>query len=158
MLKNSVFQPSLSASAHLFFFTVQRPFFSFLFQLPFFFASAFFLLFLLAHVFKVQPFTCCSLTQPKSPNVFQLFSPNVFQFFFSPNVFASIQPLFLLLFFCFILFWFSPKMLHSAQNVFFFFFSLGCPLFFSPSVHLKTFFSCFMSLYLSKSSFSSNLK
>ena len=32
-----------------------------------------------------------------------------------------------------------------------------CP-FFSPSIQLKTFFSCFMSLYLSKSSFSSNLK
>ena len=30
--------------------------------------------------------------------------------------------------------------------------------FFSPSVQLKTFFNCFMSLYLSKSSFSSNLK
>ena len=30
--------------------------------------------------------------------------------------------------------------------------------FFSPSVQLKTFFSCFMSLYLNKSSFSSYLK
>ena len=146
MLKNSLFQPSLSfcfitflpfsTSAAAFLFSLFRlPFFSL--QRSFFF---FFCFFFQPYLFKVQPFTCCGLTQPKKPK----------RFCFSSATLSSC-------FFCFILFWFSPKMLHSAQNVFFFF-SLGCPLFFSPSVQLKTFFSCFMSLYLSKSSFSSNLK
>ena len=142
MLKNSLFQPSLSFcfSTFLLFSLFWLPFFSL--QRSLFFFCFFFQ----PYLFKVQPFTCCSLTQPKKPK----------RFCFSSATLSSC-------FFCFILFWFSPKMLRSAQKCYiqpktFFFFSLGCPLFFSPSVQLKTFFSSFMSLYLSKSSFSSNLK
>ena len=149
MLKNSLFQPPLSFCFSTFFFLLASAADLFLLQRLSFFFPAFLLDFsFLPYVFKVQPFTCCSLTQPKKPKRFSTFQPK--RFCFSSATLSSC-------FFCFILFWFSPKMLHSAQNVFFFF-SLGCPLFFSPSVQLKTFFSCFMSLYLSKSSFSSNLK
>jgi len=47
-------------------------------------------LFFLPYVFKVQPFTCCRLTQPKKPKRFSVFQPKRFS--------ASVQPLFLLLF------------------------------------------------------------
>ena len=151
MLKNSLFQPSLSFcfSTFLPFSASAAAFLFSLFRLPFFSRqrSLFFCFFFQPYVFKVQPLTCCNLTQPKKPKRFSAFQPK--RFCFNSATLSSC-------FFCFILFWFSPKMLHSAQNVFFF--SLGCPLFFSPSVQLKTFFSYFMSLYLSKSSFSSNLK
>ena len=100
-------------------FCFQRPsflFFLLLFSAPLFVSSMRLLFFLFLPAFLFFLVHVCPFFQPK--NI--LFSPNVFKFF-SPNVFASVQPLFLLVFFCFILFWFSPKMLHSAQNVFFFF-------------------------------------
>ena len=110
MLKNSLFQPSLSFSfnaAPVFLFLLQRPFFfsfflsgqraiSFSVQPSFFlsFVSALFsffsvsatfffllqrsfLVFFQPYVFKVQPTTCCSLTQPKKPKTF-CFSPKHF--------------------------------------------------------------------------------
>ena len=87
-----------------------------LFRLPFFSLQRslfFFCFFFQPYLFKVQPFTCCSLTQPKKPK----------RFCFSSATLSSC-------FFCFILFWFSPKMLHSAQNIFFLFFRL--PFIFQP--------------------------
>ena len=56
---------------------------SFLLQrLSFFFFSFSLLLcfFFLPYVFKVQPFTCCSLTQPKKPKHFSAFQPKRFCF------------------------------------------------------------------------------
>ena len=152
MLKNSLFQPSLSFCFITFlpFSTSAAAFLFSLFRLPFFSLQRsffFFCLFFQPYLFKVQPFTCCSLTQPKQPKRFLAFQPK--RFCFSS---ATLSSFFSTLFFS-----------DSAQKCYiqpktFFFFSLGCPLFFSLSVQLKTFFSCFMSLYLSKSSFSSNLK
>ena len=126
MLKNSLFQPSLSfcfstflhfsASAAAFLFSLFRlPFFSL--QRSFFFFGFFFQ----PYLFKVQPFTCCSLTQPKKPK----------RFCFSLATLSSC-------FFCFILFWFSPKMLHSDQNVFFLFFRL--PFIFQPKCSAQNLF------------------
>ena len=66
------------------FFLLQRlPFFFFCFGCPFF-SSAFFFFFFLPYVFKVQPFTCCSLTQPKrfSAQTFLLQFSHSFFFFF----------------------------------------------------------------------------
>ena len=95
-------------------------------------------------------------------------------FFSAQNVFASAQNTFLVQPKTFliqpkILFQFSPKIspcLWFSASCFLFLFFL--PFFsafshyvlpfFIPSVQLKTFFSYFMFLYLSKSSFSSNLK
>ena len=95
-------------------------------------------------------------------------------FFSAQNVFASAQNTFLVQPKTFliqpkILFQFSPKIspcLWFSASCFLFLFFL--PFFsafshyvlpfFTPSVQLKTFFSYFMFLYLSKSSFSSNLK
>ena len=138
---------------HLFFLFLfqQLPFLSLLFRLPFlsFFSVPFSLFFFLPYLFKVQPFTCCSLTQPKKPKRFSAFQPKRFCF----NS-ATLSSCFFLLY----SFLVQPKNVTFSPKRFFFFFSLGCPLFFSPSVQFKTFFSCFMSLYLSKSSFSSNLK
>ena len=94
MLKNSLFQPSLSFSfnaAPFFFFSISAffflstsvphlsSFFCFCFQrLPF------------ASAFLFFSFGCPLFFSPKyfffSPNVFQFFSPNVFQLF-SPNIF-----------------------------------------------------------------------
>ena len=107
--------------------------------------------------------------QPK--NIF--FQPKTF-FTSAQNIFASAQNTFSVQPKTFllqpkILFQFSPKIspcLWFSASFFLFLFFLPffsafshyvLPLF-SPSVQLKTFFSCFMSLYLSKSSFSSNLK
>ena len=82
MLKNSLFQPSLSfLLQHLssfFCFSGCLSFFSvsaalFLFSVPFFF-------FFQPYVFKVQPLTCCSLTQPKKPKCFSAFQPKRFCF------------------------------------------------------------------------------
>ena len=94
---------------------------------PLFLSSAFpfLLFFFLPYLFKVQPFTCCSLTQPKKP---KRFSAQTFLLQFSHSFFLFFSALF-----------FSG----SAQKCY---------------IQPKTFFSCFMSLYLSKSSFSSNLK
>ena len=78
----------------------------------------FFFFFFQPYLFKVQPFTCCSLTQPK-------------RFCFSSATLSSC-------FFCFILFWFSPKMLHSAQNVFFLFFRL--PFILQPKCSVQNLF------------------
>ena len=96
MLKNSLFQPSLSFSfnAAVLFLFLFLPFFCFSAAPLFLFLPAF--LFFSVHVcpffqpknilFSLKQFSL----QPK--NIF--FSPNVFQFFFSPNVFASAQNLF----------------------------------------------------------------
>ena len=153
MLKNSLFQPSLSFcfSTFLHFSASAAAFLFPLFRLPFFSlqCSLFFCFFFQPYFFKVQPFTCCSLTQPKKPKHFSAFLPK--RFCFSSATLSS----------CFFLlysFLVQPKNVTFSPKRFFLFFSLGCPLFFSPSVQLTTFFSCFMSLYLSKSSFSSNLK
>ena len=160
---------------HTFLLYCSALFLSFLFRLPSFFLQHSFYFFFLPYVFKVQPFTCCSLTQPKKPKRFSAFQSKRFCFSsatlssssfllysflvqpknitFSPKRFF-LQPI--------ILFQFSPKISIQLQRLLLFvsFLPLAtsyCP-FFSPSVQLKTFFSCFMSLYLSKSSFSSNLK
>ena len=52
-----------------------------LFRLPFFSLQRslfFFCFFFLPYLFKVQPFTCCSLTQPKKPKRFSAFQPKRF--------------------------------------------------------------------------------
>ena len=96
-----------------------------------FFSSAFpfFCFFFQPYLFKVQPFTCCSLTQAKKPKRFLAFQPK--RFCFSSAALSSC-------FSCFILFWFSPKMLHSAQNVFFLFFRL--PFIFQPKCSAQNLF------------------
>ena len=126
MLKNSLFQPFLSfcLSTFLPFSASAAAFLFSLFRLPFFSLQRslfFFCFFFQPYLFKVQPFTCSSLTQPKKPKRFSAFQPK--RFCFSSATLSSC-------FFCFILFWFSPKMLHSAQNVFFLFFRL--PFIFQP--------------------------
>ena len=147
MLKNSLFQPSLSFCFSTFLpFSASAAAFLFLcFGCPFFLFSVPFLL-----AFSFSPtFLKSSLTQPKKPKRFLAFQPK--RFCCSSATLSS----------CFFLlysFLVQPKNVTFSPKRFFFFFSLGCPLFFSPSVQLTTFFSCFMSLYLSKSSFSSNLK
>ena len=121
MLKNSLFQPSLSFSSST------AVLFLFLFSAFFCFGAAPLFLFLPAFLFFSVH--VCPFFQPKnilfspkqfslqpkniffSPNVFQFFSLNVFQFFFSPNVFASAQNLFQ----------FSP---HHCFSLFLFCFSL----------------------------------
>ena len=125
MLKNSLFQPSLSFSFSA------AVLFPFLF-LPFSVSALPLCFFFFLPVFSFQ-FTCALFFQPKnilfspkqfslqpkniffSPNIFaqtfQFFSPNVFQVFFSPNVFASAQNLFQ----------FSP---HHCFSLFLFCFSL----------------------------------
>ena len=137
-----------SVSALSFFLLQRLPFFFSLFRLPFFHFSVPFPFFFQPYLFKVQPFTCCSLTQPKKPKRFSAFQPKRFCF----NS-ATLSSCFFLLY----SFLVQPKNVTFSPKRFFLFFSLGCPLFFSPSVQLKTFFSCFMSLYLSKSSFSSKI-
>ena len=111
-------------------------------------------------LFCVLPF----IFQPKilffSLNVFQLFSPNVFQpkntffqpkkFCFSQKLFSvqpktffffffSVQPLFSSSFFCFILFWFNPLFFSLLVPPFFLFFSSIYP---RPNIRS----SCFTSL------------
>ena len=142
MLKNSLFQPSLSFCVSTFssFFCFSGClFFLFCFGCPFFLSSAFpfLLFFFLPYLFKVQPFTCCSLTQPKKPKRFSAFQPK--RFCFSSATLSSC-------FFCFILFWFSPKMLHSAQNVFFSF--LQVALYFSAQVFSSKPFSAASCLFI----------
>ena len=125
----------------LFFFLLQHlsSFFCFsscllfsLFRLSFFslqHSLFFFFFFFQPYLFKVQPFTCCSLTQPKKPK----------RFCFSLATLSSC-------FFCFILFWFSPKMLHSAQNVFFSF--LQVAIYFSAQVFSSKPFSAASCLFI----------
>ena len=133
--------------------------FSFVFSASFFFSSRRVALFLSAQKYFFQPKTF--FTSAQNP-------------FSAQNVFASAQNTFSVQPKTFllqpkILFQFSPKIspcLWFSASFFLFLFFL--PFFsafshyvfpfFSPSVQLKTFFTCFMSLYLSKSSFSSNLK
>ena len=131
MLRNSLFQPSLSFcfSTFLPFSTSAAAFLFSLFRLPSFLFSLPFCFFFQPYVFKVQPLTCCSLTQPKKPKRFSAFQPK--RFCFSSATLSSC-------FFCFILFWFSPKMLHSAQNVFFLFFRL--PFIFQPKCSAQNLF------------------
>ena len=103
-----------------------------------------------------------------------LVSLDVLPYFFSPKLFSlqpktffssaqkhffQFSPHYCFSFFFFLLALFSaPPSLFLFCLPFFSAFSHYVLPFFSPSVQLKTFFSCFMSLYLSKSSFSSNLK
>ena len=131
MLKNSLFQPSLSFCFSTFFlFLLQRlPFFFLCFGCPFFLFSVPSCFFSQPYAFKVQPLTCCSLTQPKKPKRFSAFQPK--RFCFSSATLSSC-------FFCFLLFWFSPKMLNSAQNVFFLFFRL--PFIFQPKCSAQNLF------------------
>ena len=134
MLKNFLFQLSLSFcfSTFLPFSTSAAAFLFSLFRLPFFSLQRsffFFGFFFQPYLFKVQPFTCCSLTQLKKPKRFSAFQPK--SFCFSSATLSSC-------FFCFILFWFSPKMLHSAQNVFFLFFRL--PFIFQPKCSAQNLF------------------
>ena len=172
MLKNSLFQPSLSfsfnvapffVSASVFLFASVSHLSSFFY---FCFSATFFVSFqLLSFLFSSRvPFFQPKNTffQPKTfllqPKILFQFSPE--KYYFQPKTFL-LQPK--------ILFQFSPKIspclwFSSSFFLFLFFlpffsaFSHYVLPFFSPSVQLKTFFSCFMSLYLSKSSFSSNLK
>ena len=111
--------------------------YSFVFKASFFFSSRHVALFLSAQnlfYFSPKPFF--------SPKTFLLQSKILFQF--SPKISPCL--------------WFSASFLFLFFPPFFSAFSHYVLSFFSPSVQLKTFFSCFMSLYLSKSSFSSNLK
>ena len=119
MLKNSLFQPSLSFCFNASFFfssllvsasLLLQPSFSFQFRRSLTFLQPSLFSFLLVSLYF------------SAQNTF-FFSPNVFQFF-SPNVFASIQPLFSSSFFCFILFWFSPPFSLSAPPFFLFFSSV----------------------------------
>ena len=151
MLQNSLFQPSLSFCFSPFFlFLLQHlsSFFCFSGCLSFFSVSAalfslqrslffFFCFFFQPYLFKVQPFTCCSLTQPKKPKRFSAFQPK--RFCFSSATLSSC-------FFCFILFWFNPKMLHSAQNIFFSF--LQVALYFSAQVFSSKPFSAASCLFI----------
>ena len=136
MLKNSLFQPSLSFcfSTFLPFSASATAFLLSLFRLPFFSLqrSLFFFFFSFQpYLFKVQPFTCCSLTQPKKPKRFLAFQPKRFCFslatlsscFFSALFFSGsaqkcyIQPKTFFSFLFFRLpFIFQPKC--SAQNLF----------------------------------------
>ena len=132
------------------------------------------------HLSSFQPFSFFLLQYRTSLPFSVLFQRHLFCFFSAP--FFSFQ------FTCAIFFspktlFFSPKRFCFNPRYFFssaqkslpvcgsvppFFFLFFLPFFsafshyvlpfFSPSVQLKTFFNCFMSLYLSKSSFSSNLK
>ena len=132
--------------------------YSFVFSASFFFSSRRVALFYQPKniFFSLKPFF--------SPKRFCL-NPKYFfssaqKYYFQPKTFL-LQPK--------ILFQFSPKIspcfwFSTSFFLFLFFlpffsaFSHYVLPFFSPSVQLKTFFNCFMSLYLSKSSFSSNLK
>ena len=141
MLKNSLFQPSLSFCFNTFFLFLLQRLSSFCFSgCPLFASSVPPCFFFLPYVFKVQPFTCCSLTQPKKPKRFSVFQPKRFS--------ASVQPLFLLLFsalffsvaaqkyyiqpktFFFlqpkILFQFSPKISVQLQRLLLFCFFSSC--------------------------------
>ena len=147
-------------------FTQRPPFLLFVFLLyslvfsaSFFFSSRRVALFLSAQKYFFQPKTF--FTSAQNP-------------FSAQNVFASAQNTFSVQPKTFllqpkILFQFNPKISPCLWfSASFFLFHFFLPFFsafshyvlplFSPSVLLKTFFSCFMSLYLSKSSFSSNLK
>lgn len=134
MLKNSLFQPSLcfcfstflpfSASAAAFLFS--------LFRLPFLslqrsLSSCFFFQ---PYLFKVHPFTCCSLTQPKKPKRFSAFQPK--RFCFSSATLSS----------CFFLlysFLVQPKnVTFSPKRFFFLFFRL--PFIFQPKCSAQNLF------------------
>ena len=102
------------------------PFFSFSSCLSFLFNSR--VPFFSAQKHSFQPKTILSSAQkhffqPKRfcPNVFQFFSPNVFQFFFSPNVFASVQPLFSSSFFLLYSFLVQPSFFSFSASFFSFF-------------------------------------
>ena len=128
MLKNSLFQPSLSFCVSTFssFFCFSGClFFLFCFGCPFFLSSAFPLLlfFFLPYLFKVQPFTCCSLTQPKKPKRFSAFQPK--RFCFSSATLSS----------CFFLlysFLVQPKNVTFSPKRFFSFLFFRLPFVFQP--------------------------
>ena len=154
MLKNSLFQPSLSFS-----FSAAPSCFS---------VSALFVLFSVSALFWSAPSFFSFLFSTTF-----LVSLDVLPYFFSPKQF-SLQPKTIFSaqkhffqfspHYCFSFFFFLLALFSAPPSLFLFFlpffsaFSRYVLPFFSPSVQLKTLFSCFMSLYLSKSSFSSNLK
>ena len=149
MLKNSLFQPSLSfcfstflpfsASATAFLLSLFRlPFFS-LQHSPFFF----FFFYFQPYLFKVQPFTCCSLTQPKKPNTAQKaqtffsFSAQTFLLQFSHSFF---------LFFLLYSFLVQPKNVTFIPKRFFSF--LQVALYFSAQVFSSKPFSAASCLFI----------
>ena len=169
----SFFCFSLLVSASFFcFFSSGQPLFLLLFSSPS--APLFFFLFFCFIPLSLAPLSSFLLDvlpffyQPKT------FFTSAQNLFSAQNVFASAQNTFSVQPKTFllqpkILFQFNPKIspcLWFSTSFFLFLFFL--PFFsafshyvfpfFSPSVQLKNFFTCFMSLYLSKSSFSSNLK
>ena len=164
MLKNSLFQPSLSFSfnAAVLFIFLFSAFFCFSAAHLFLFLPAF--LFFSVHVcpffqprnilfspkqFSLQPKNI--FFQPKRfcPNVFQFFSPNVFQFFFSPNVFASAHTTVSASFcvvsavFLFVGSVFSAPFLCAQHLLFFFLFQCHILLFLPTSKAKNFLFRCF---------------
>ena len=123
--------------------------------------SFFFFSFLFSTTFLVSLDVLPYFFQPKTilssaQNVFFSAKPFSVQ---PKNIFFQFSPHYCFSFFFYLLALFSaPPSLFLFFLPFFSAFSHYVMPLFSPSVQLKTFFSCFMSLYLSKSSFSSNLK
>ena len=155
MLKNSLFQPSLSFS----FSTAVLFLFLFLFSMLMFCSSPLFLFFLcVALYFSTQNtfFSTQTFFSPKTlfsaQNIFAS-TQNFFQF--SPKrylfIYFSVQPLFSSSFFCFILFWFSPLFFLFQRLLFFFSLApfIQDPIFSLAASHF---------FYLNKSLFSSNLE
>ena len=139
MLKNSLFQPSLSFSlsaAILFLFL-------FLFSTLLLCSSPLFLFFLCVALYFSAQNTSFSAQTFFSPQILFSVQPNFF--------FFSVQPLFSSSFFCFILFWFSLLFFLFQRLLFFFSLALFIqdPIFSLVASHL---------FYLNKSLFSSNLE
>ena len=139
MLKNSLFQPPLSFCFSTFFSLLASAAHFFLLQRLSFFFPAFLLDFsFLPYVFKVQPFTCCSLTQPKKPKRFSAFQPK--RFCFSSATLSS----------CFFLlysFLVQPKNVTFSPKRFFFSF-LQVALYFSAQVFSSKPFSAASCLFI----------
>ena len=149
-------------------FTQCPPFLLFVFLLySFVFSASFFFSSRRVALFFISPKIFFSNPKPFFTSAQNLFS--------AQNVFASAQNTFSVqpknIIFSLKRFCFSPRYFFSSAQkslpvcglvppsfCFFSAFSHYVLPFFSPSVWFKTFFSCFMSLYLSKSSFSSSLK
>ena len=141
MLKNFLFQLSLSFcfSTFLPFSTSAAAFLFSLFRLPFFLFSIplfFFGFFFQPYLFKVQPFTCCSLTQLKKP---KRFSAQTFLLQFSHSFF-----LFFFLLYSFLV---QPKNVTFNPKRFFFSF-LQVALYFSAQVFSSKPFSAASCLFI----------
>ena len=142
MLKNSLFQPSLSFcfSTFLPFSASATAFLLSLFRLPFFSLqrSLFFFFSFQPYLFKVQPFTCCSLTQPKKPKRFLAFQPK--RFCFSLAILSSC-------FFSALFFSGSAQKCYIQPKTFFFSF-LQVALYFSAQVFSSKPFSAASCLFI----------